>query len=104
MVSFKGTLLAACRYSHFFPPKPSHVDYSLGLGTNAKDKFISLWTLIYLADYKKIKKLQIMGDSKLIIVWVERKVIIQAPCLEHIFMHINNELGRLESYSIKHIY
>jgi ribonuclease HI len=44
-----------------------HIKYALSSGSNNRAEFIALRTLLAIAQEKGSKKLQVMGDSKLII-------------------------------------
>jgi ribonuclease HI len=48
--------------SHYF-----HIHYALGRGTNTKEEFSILWTLLLFSLKKGITKIQVMGDSKTVI-------------------------------------
>jgi hypothetical protein len=54
-----------------------HIRYPPRVGTNNRDEFIALWTLLETDRKKDIKKLQVMGESKLVIDWAHHKVIIK---------------------------
>jgi ribonuclease HI len=40
-----------------------------GWGTNTKGELLALWCILYFAFFKKINRLQLVGDSKMIIDW-----------------------------------
>jgi hypothetical protein len=44
-----------------------HIRYAPGLGTNNREKFLALWTFLETTKKKDVKKLQVMGDLKLVI-------------------------------------
>jgi ribonuclease HI len=86
-----------------------HIIYAPGIGTNNRAEFIALWTLLETAIKKDVKKLQIMGHSKLVIDWARQKISAQdvklAPLLRDIklsfqsfewlyFSHILRELNK----------
>jgi ribonuclease HI len=43
------------------------IKYALGIETDNRFEFIALWTLLETTIKKDVKKLQVMGDSKLVI-------------------------------------
>lgn len=43
---------------------------AVGLGTNTKTDLVALWGLLWFALQKKLRIYQILGDSKVIIDWV----------------------------------
>jgi ribonuclease HI len=49
------------------------IRYALGSGSNNREEFIALWTLLETTKKKDIRKLQVMGDSKLVIDWARQK-------------------------------
>jgi hypothetical protein len=49
------------------------IRYALSVGTNNIVEFIALWTLLETTIKKDIKKIQVMGDSKLVIDWARQK-------------------------------
>lgn len=79
------------------------IQYSPGFGIKTEEEFMALWTLFYVTNFKNICKLQIMGDSKLVIDWLDRKVFIEALCLEHILWNIRSEINKMKWFSAKHI-
>lgn len=47
------------------------------IGTNNIVELLALWGLLYLENYKKLRKLQVVGDFKLVVDWfnIEHKYI-----------------------------
>jgi ribonuclease HI len=43
------------------------IRYASGLGSNNRVEFIALWTLLEMEKTKDVRKLQVLGDSKLVI-------------------------------------
>jgi hypothetical protein len=54
---------------HYF-----EVRYGPGCGSNTKEKLSSLWALLILVNTLNLRKIQIMGDSKVDIKWVNSKL------------------------------
>jgi len=46
-----------------------HFRIGLGSGSNTRSELLALWTLLWLAIYKHIDILHVIGDSKVIIDW-----------------------------------
>jgi ribonuclease HI len=69
------------------------IRYAPGHGSNKKFEFISLWTLLETKKSKDVRKLQVMGDSKLVIDWVRQKNEVQDLTLATLMRDI-----RLDSY------
>jgi ribonuclease HI len=40
-----------------------------GRGTNTRGELLALWCILYFARYKKVTRLHLVGDSKIIIDW-----------------------------------
>jgi ribonuclease HI len=88
--------------------------YALGRGSNNKAEYVALWVLIYLANWMGCQRLQVLGDSKLVIDWANNKIRvdnlelgpIKRACgeLERTFewisfAHTNHEMNVKEFYS-----
>jgi hypothetical protein len=65
------------KHNHFI-----HVRCTPGRGMNNRVEFIALQTLLETASSKGLKKLPIMGDSKLVIDWVSKKVPVSDVRME----------------------
>jgi ribonuclease HI len=53
-----------------------------GKGTNTKAELMGAWSTLYLANLLSIQKIQIPGDSKIIIDWLNHKSDLQVRLLE----------------------
>ena len=73
-----------------------HVCYSPERGTNGRAEFIALRTLLEIASIKDVKKLQIMGDSKLVIDWARKKATISDVRLEPLLRDIKHSMKSFE--------
>jgi ribonuclease HI len=47
--------------------------FGAGLGTNNRAEFYALWILMKIATNKGINKLQVLGDSKMLMDWANGK-------------------------------
>jgi ribonuclease HI len=66
-------------------------------------EFIALWTLLNVAKEKDLRKLQVMGDSKLVIEWAQGRVNIQNIHLSNILRDIRLTFQDFEWLSFHHI-
>jgi len=73
-----------------------HVCYAPERGTNDRAEFIALRTLLEIASIKDVKKLQIMGDSKLVIDWARKKATISDVRLEPLLRDIKHSMKSFE--------
>jgi hypothetical protein len=64
------------KQNHYF-----HIKYAPGRGTNNREKFIALWSLFEATLRKGARKLHVMGDSKMIIDWENKKAMLSDVCL-----------------------
>jgi ribonuclease HI len=89
---------------HFSSSHYVRIKYSPSRGTNTRAEFIGLWTLLEFINKKGIKKVQIFGDSKLVVDWVNRKVSMDDIRLNFLLQDIQQDLNAMEWYSCNHIY
>jgi ribonuclease HI len=85
-------------HSHYI-----HIRYSPGGGTNNRAELIALWTLLETAKEKNMTKLQVFGDSKLVIDWERGQNNIQNPRLASILRDIKLTFRNFEWLSFQHI-
>ena len=76
----------------------------MGLDTNNFAELFGLNLLLSLALDKHLTKLQVFGDSQLVINWVFGKYRIQNIQLAQILHEVNRIADILESVEYKHIY
>jgi hypothetical protein len=65
-----------------------YIRYAPGGGKNNKVELIALWTLLETSKKKDIRKLQVLGDSKLVIDWAQGKISIQNTNLATVMREI----------------
>jgi hypothetical protein len=58
------------------------LNMSCGYGTNTKRELLTMWCIFHFACYKKINRIQIAGDSKIIIDWLTNDNNLQVISLE----------------------
>jgi ribonuclease HI len=80
-----------------------HIHYALENDTNNRAEFISLWTLLEIVVRKVIKKLQVMGDSKMVIEWERKKANVHNIRLESLLQDIKLSFQSFEWLSFNHI-
>jgi ribonuclease HI len=80
-----------------------NIRYAPGGGSNNKDELIALWTLLETTKQKDIRKLQVMGDSKLVIDWEKGKLSIQNINLANITRDIRLSFQSFEWISFQHV-
>ena len=81
-----------------------HFKVGLGKGTNNRAELLSLWSLLWIARTLHISELEILGDSKLIIDWVNGKNSLRQVALLHWFHKITSIKGDFEHLSFHHHY
>jgi ribonuclease HI len=91
-----------------------------GIDTNTKDELLGAWVTLTLAKLWNITKIQVMGDSKVIIDWLNQKANLHAIDIEgwkrrtkalitnfqeisfhHIFWDFNKEVDRLSKQGLQ---
>jgi ribonuclease HI len=75
-----------------------------GSGTNTRGELLALWCLLYFACYKKITKLQLVGDSKVIIDWFTNENDLQVVSLLPWMTRIRVLSGSFIQLKAQHIY
>jgi hypothetical protein len=74
-----------------------------GKSSNNRVEFIALWTILKSTSTKGIKKIQILGVSKLVVDWANRNITVSYVRLHSTLSEIRQFLSSLEWYSITHI-
>jgi ribonuclease HI len=85
-------------HSHYI-----HIRYSPGGRTNNRAELIALWTLLETTKEKNMTKLQVFGDSKLVIDWARGQNNIQNPRLASILRDIKLTFRNFKWLSFQHI-
>ena len=82
------------------------ISFKLGLGraTNSKAEISMLWATLNIAKDKQIDKLNIYGDSKIVIEWVQIRNNIIAPHLQNLLRAIRSLHPSFETIQFNHIY
>jgi ribonuclease HI len=80
------------------------VCYVPGRGTNMKAEFSARWTLLLFSNMLKLRKVQVLGDSKVAIDWANNKVQIQVVKLQLLLNHIHSSFAKFEWSSFPYIF
>jgi ribonuclease HI len=75
-----------------------------GRGTNTMGELLALWCILYFACYKKLSRLQLVGDSKIIIDWFTNKNYLQVVTLQRWMSKIQVLRGKFLQLKAQHIY
>ena len=78
--------------------------FSLGNCTNNKAELAALHLVLNLAINHNISQLQVFGDSKMVVEWVNRKIQINAPHLQQLLNAIKRMFEFFTGFIISHIY
>ena len=79
-------------------------NFSPGHCTNNKEELAALHTVLNLAININISQLQVFGDSKMVIDWVNRNIQINSPHLQQLLRAIKRILEHFTGFNITHIY
>jgi ribonuclease HI len=77
---------------------------TLGTRTNNWAEFFALWMLTKLSAEQGVDQIQIMGDSKLVIDWINSKSNMQNMYLSSNMERIKELKGNLFKISFHHVY
>jgi ribonuclease HI len=75
-----------------------------GEGTNTKAELLGVWATLTLANMWSIQKIQILGDSKVIIDWLNQKSNLQAIDIEGWKQKTRDLANLFQGISFHHIY
>jgi ribonuclease HI len=76
---------------------------TLRLGTNNKAELSTLWALLFQADYLQIHKLQVFGDSQVVIDWINGLTCFQVRRLRPLMSQIRDFIANMDWFNCKHI-
>ena len=97
-------ICGACGKLYIFDNHYFSFKVGLGVGTNNFAELCALKLLLSLAQVKHINKIQIFGDSQLVINWAKGKYIIQNIILSHVLLEVNQLSNMFELVELKHIF
>jgi ribonuclease HI len=96
-----------CGAGGIFKTHPSRITkwfINCGAGSNTKAELMGLWATLTLATFWSINQLQILGDSRVIIDWINHKCKLNAVNIE-CWKQKTMELAKnIKDLSIHHIY
>jgi ribonuclease HI len=75
-----------------------------GAGTNTKAELLGLWATLTLATLWSIEKIQILGDSKVIIDWIKQQGQLHAVNIECWKIKTMELASKFKDISFQHIY
>jgi len=78
--------------------------YVVGRGSNTKVEFVALWVLLTSDSHKGFKRFQVMGYSKLVIDWDNKKNIVEIVHLNHLLEVVRKEIQMFKWTSFTHVY
>ena len=78
--------------------------FSLVHCTNNKEKIATLHLVLNMAINNNISQLQVLGDSKMVVDWVNRKIQINGPHLQQLLNAIRRLLELFTGFRISHVY
>jgi ribonuclease HI len=110
LACFDGAALLSggcCAAGGFFKTHASRVTkwyINCGAGTNTKAELMGLWATLTLASLWAIDKIQILGDSKVIIDWMNQKGQLQAVNLDGWKLKTKELTHNFKEISFQHIY
>jgi ribonuclease HI len=85
--------------SHFF-----RIRYVPGLGTNNKAELAALWAMLLRADMLHLRKLQVFGDSQVVVDWINSVSACQIRRPRPLMRQVRDFIDNLEWFSCKHIF
>jgi ribonuclease HI len=100
----QGTCSGAGDIIRTSPNKVYKWFFNCGKGTNTKAELLGAWVTLYLADQLNFHKIQVLGDSKIIIEWLNQKNVLQVSTLEGWKLRIASLVNRFSSVQFFHIY
>jgi ribonuclease HI len=71
--------------------------FNCGEGTNTREELLGVWATLTLATRLEISEIQVMGDSKVVIDWINDKGRLQACAIECWKLRIMDLLKNLEA-------
>jgi ribonuclease HI len=96
-----------CGAGGFFKTHSSRITkwfINFGAGTNTKVELMGLWSTLTLATLWSIKKLQVLGDSKVIIEWINHKGNLHSTNIECWKQKTKDLAKTFNDISFQHIY
>jgi ribonuclease HI len=77
--------------------------YNCGRGTNTRAELMGAWATLMLADHLSLHRLQVMGDSRVVIDWLSNRGRLQVCAIEGWKSRIKDLIKLFQSVSFEHI-
>ena len=78
--------------------------YNCGRGTNTRVKLMGAWATLMLADHLSLHRLQVMGDSRVVIDWLSNRGRLQVCAIEGWKSRIKDLIKLFQSIGFEHIF
>jgi ribonuclease HI len=78
--------------------------YNCGRGTNTRAELMGVWATLMLASHLSLHRLQILGDSKVVIDWLSNRGRLQACAIEGWKSRIKDLIKHFHFVSFEHIF
>lgn len=78
--------------------------YAPGQASNSRAELSALWAVLRVAIHKQVTRLQLLGDSKMVVDWAKGRIQISAPHLQYVMAIIRDFITSFEFVSFEHIY
>jgi ribonuclease HI len=78
--------------------------FNCSSGTNTKAELMGAWASLWMANLLKIHHLQVMGDSKVIVDWLNKKGNLQVINIEGWKMRIRELMAVFQGLNFQHIF
>jgi ribonuclease HI len=83
---------------HFFTLR-----YIPGTGSNNKAEHVALWSLLLHTNMLQLRKLQVFGDSQVVVDWINGVTSFQVRQLHLIMRQVRDFIENMEWFSCRHI-
>jgi ribonuclease HI len=78
--------------------------FNCGGGTNTRAELLGVWATLMLASHLSFHRLQVLGDSKVVIDWLSNRGRLQASTIEGWKSKIKELIKPFQAISFEHIY
>jgi ribonuclease HI len=78
--------------------------FNCGGGTNTRAELLGVWATLMLATHLSFQRLQVLGDSKVVIDWLSKRGRLQASAIEGWKSRIKELIKPFQEISFEHIY
>jgi ribonuclease HI len=78
--------------------------FNCGEGSNTRAELLGVWATLTLATHLSLQKLQVLGDSKVVIEWLTNRGRLQASAIEGWKLRTKELLKNFQEISFQHIF